>query len=346
MARRYHYLPNDAPVAPAPGESAISWNNRGVDLYASGKYAAAISAYDKAIKMNPRYTDAYSNRGVAYDAMNQPERAVLDYSRAIQLNPSATASYVNRGLAYTDLARFNEAIADWNIVLKRNPRNSDAYYRRGFCYQSLGTLDKALSDYEKACKLNPRLAKAVRNRDTIRKALAINPAKANSAETAFTPLPMEKEVPTAQQQQQQPQPPSGDGQSKVAERVVHEDKSDQMQPPTVAPATSNNSQTLPQAPTQISRADLAGYCVSVIRHVQGNFLSAVHQYDGAAESFSGALNVRPDDPFAYFRRGNAYLASGKKTLALSDFEAALQLDPRFKQAREMRDKLASEMTHQ
>ena len=418
MARRYHYLSNSAAVAPAAGESAISWNNRGVDFYGSGKYAAAIAAYDRAIKLNPRYTDAYSNRGVAYDAMNQPERAVMDYSKAVQLNPSATACYVNRGLAYTDLARFNDAIADWNVVLKRNPRNSDAYYRRAFCYQSLGSLDKALADYEKACKLNPRLAKAIKNRDTIRKALAIAPSSTNSAESGFTPLPMEKQIQSNA---------SADAESKIAQPVRSENAAEAlMSTPSAAAGQSadangertaggngersprgseaqstgrtgaqssggnvalssggnqarrvgaseaqtaggsqaqrggaNEAQTpggnppgsglagmtVSSSASGKSNMDAAGYCVSVIRHVEGNFLSLVRQYDAAAASFSGAITMNPKDHFAYYRRGNAYLASGKKQLALADFDAAVQLNPRFKQAKAMRDKVASEVAH-
>jgi tetratricopeptide (TPR) repeat protein len=319
------------------GESAVTWNNRGVDLYSAGRYSAAIAAYEKAIKINPRYTDAYSNRGVAYDAMNQPDRAVVDYSHAITLNPSSTASYVNRGLAYTDLAKFNDAISDWNVVLRRSPRNSDAYYRRGFCYQSLGSLEKALTDYEKSCKLNPRLAKAIRSRDTMRKALAIAPTATTHqpAESAFTPLPMEKQPLIAIEQS-----------SKVIQRVERdEDSSSNMVPPTQNMQTQSTAPSPAIHPVTTPRRSASGpaaYCVAVLHHVVGNAFLACHQYDAAANSFSGALNMNPNDQFAYFRRGNAYLQAGRKSLALADYETAVRIDPRFKQAQAKATKLSRE----
>lgn len=314
------------------GVSAIVWNNRGVDLYSAGRYQAAIEAYDKAIKINPRYTDAYSNRGVAYDAMDQPERAVIDYSHAISLNPSLTASYVNRGLAYTDLAKYKEAIADWNVVLRRNPRNSDAYYRRGFCYQSSASLDKALADYERACKLNPRFAKAVRGRDMMRKALAIAPGTTSSIESSFTPLPMEK----------QPALMSSDEQSKVARRRDR----DAMEAPNMVPDRTAGAAAARAASSAGTRARAIGpaaYCVTVLHHIIGNALLATHQYEAAANTFSGALNVNANDHWAYFRRGNAYLSSGNKSLALADYQRALAIDPGFKPAQAKVNKLTGEM---
>jgi tetratricopeptide (TPR) repeat protein len=315
-----------APPAVAGGNSAIVWNNRGVDLYSAGKYQAAIGAYNKAIQINPRYTDAYSNRGVAYDALDQPERAVQDYSKAIELNPGLTASWVNRGLAYTDLAKFKEAIADWNVVLKRSPRNADAYYRRGFCYQSSGSLDKALNDYERATKLNPRMAKATKARDMMRKALAITPANnANAQENSFTPLPMEKIPATA----------VSDPGSKVAKPIEHALPDTDVPPPRVVATSSPPVTAVPVVEPrrqQVAPVGPAAYCVSVLYHVVGNACSAVGQHDAAANWFSGALNVNPNDEFAYFRRASAMEKAGKREQARADYASAASIAPNFKQA--------------
>tara|TARA_Y100001936_G_scaffold254154_1_gene325882 strand:- start:16423 stop:16827 length:405 start_codon:yes stop_codon:yes gene_type:complete len=72
----------------------------------------AIQDYDKAIKLNPKYADAYNNRGVAYSDKGQVNRATHDLNMAIELNPKSAATYYNRGIAYRKKGELNRAIQD------------------------------------------------------------------------------------------------------------------------------------------------------------------------------------------------------------------------------------------
>jgi len=54
---------------------------------------------------------------------------------------------------------------------------------------------------------------------------------------------------------------------------------------------------------------------------------AMEQYNDAAENFSNAIQRAPDDPVLYGQRGQTYLSDKKFTKAISDFKAALSLDP-------------------
>ena len=40
--------------------------NQGIALLEEGQYDLSINCFNKAIEINPRYTDAYNNRGLAY----------------------------------------------------------------------------------------------------------------------------------------------------------------------------------------------------------------------------------------------------------------------------------------
>ena len=60
----------------APRINAEAYNNRGVAYAAKGQYDQAISDYNKALEMNPRFAKAYYNRGLAYWRKGQPDQAI------------------------------------------------------------------------------------------------------------------------------------------------------------------------------------------------------------------------------------------------------------------------------
>ena len=66
---------------------AKSYFNRGLTYHKKGQYDQAISEYNRAIAINPRYAKAYSNRGAAYMDKGQHDRAISDFTKAIEINP-------------------------------------------------------------------------------------------------------------------------------------------------------------------------------------------------------------------------------------------------------------------
>jgi tetratricopeptide (TPR) repeat protein len=57
--------------SPYQEENATIWNDRGVDLYAQGKYDEALKCYDKAIEFDPQFSLAWNNKDAALFALNQ-----------------------------------------------------------------------------------------------------------------------------------------------------------------------------------------------------------------------------------------------------------------------------------
>jgi len=322
-------------------DSAIIWNNRGVDLFSSGKYQDAVKAYGTAIKFNPAYTDAYSNRGVAFDAMNQPARAVLDYSQAIRLNPRFAASYNNRASAYCDLGKFKESIADWNIVLSRRPRDANAHYKRGFCYESMGDLKSAQTDYEKAAALNPRLAKAVQAARSLRQGVVDGSARSGLAVASVGEGLAPKAARASRSDAELPYLP-GSRFANVPTSAVKAPSASKTAPKTVVQQETSPAPTIRDAPESATAKTSTGpavYCVSMVHHVLGNVCALSGQYDAAAKNFTTAISVNPKDQFAYYRRANAYSAGGQFSRAIADYDSALRINRQFKQAETKRLRL-------
>ena len=65
----------------------------------AGDYRGALTDYNRAIQLNPKYADAYNNRGnLKYTKLNDIEGGLADYNRAIRLKPKNANAYFNRSL--------------------------------------------------------------------------------------------------------------------------------------------------------------------------------------------------------------------------------------------------------
>ena len=92
----------------------------GVGYHAAEQNDEAIKYYDKAIKLNPFFAEAFCNRGVAKSHLGDKKKAMKNYDKAIELNPEYAKAYNNRGNIKFDLENYEEAIRDYNKALKSN----------------------------------------------------------------------------------------------------------------------------------------------------------------------------------------------------------------------------------
>jgi tetratricopeptide (TPR) repeat protein len=152
------------------------------ESYEAGNYQQAAANYDRAIKLNPQYAEAYNNRGNLRDLhLNNPAGALADYDKAIALRPNSTLTYVNRGGLRAE--KFNDikgAIADFDKSLSLDDQDYLVYNNRGYLKDAkLNDLRGALLDYNRAITLNPRNVLAYNNRGNM------NYHKLNNKEAAI-----------------------------------------------------------------------------------------------------------------------------------------------------------------
>ena len=60
-------------------------------------YDVAIEHYTNAIRVEPKYIDAYYNRALCYEQLDQPQKAVADLKIALKLNPQYTEAAILMG---------------------------------------------------------------------------------------------------------------------------------------------------------------------------------------------------------------------------------------------------------
>ena len=145
----------------------MAHNQLGNAYFAADEIDHAISAYNKAIEINPKDPWSYYNRGNIYISKGQYDLAIFDYNKAIEINPSDSDSYRERGAAYYSKGEIDHAISDYNKAIEINPKFAEAYHCRGNAYYRANVIDPALADYNKAIELDQDNAEAYYNRGTV-----------------------------------------------------------------------------------------------------------------------------------------------------------------------------------
>jgi tetratricopeptide (TPR) repeat protein len=91
-----------------PGKAAKEFEKAGKAVR-KGDEAGAIAHLQKAIEIDPAYTQAYNNLGARYLRAQQFEKAAGEFQKALELDQNFQPAAVNLGLACIALQRFADA---------------------------------------------------------------------------------------------------------------------------------------------------------------------------------------------------------------------------------------------
>lgn len=141
-------------------ENARAANNLGNALLRLGRTEEAIPHLDRAIALNPRYSDAYNNRGVIHLRQGQAGPALAAFDEALKYKSNFADAHYNRGEAFLSLQRNEEAIAALDEAIRQNPHNAKAYNNRAVALLNLGRVEESLAAVRRALALDATLPEA------------------------------------------------------------------------------------------------------------------------------------------------------------------------------------------
>lgn len=97
----------------------------GTSLANQGMFNESLSAYEKAIQLNPGNVAAWNGKGLALYNLGKYNDSLIAYEKAIYLNPGNVGAWNGKGLALFYQGKYDESISAFNQAIKLDPYNSD-----------------------------------------------------------------------------------------------------------------------------------------------------------------------------------------------------------------------------
>lgn len=166
-------------------DSSQFYFNKGIEENNARLYAVATGDFDKAIQLNPNFTEAYIANGKANLEMRRISGAVENFSKAYQLDPKnnevikeLSSLYFNNrqfqkaiefaekcnncatndrilGMSYYHLEDYGKAVKLLQQATAKNDQDAEAAYTLGQTYLELENEKSAITQYQKAITIDP-----------------------------------------------------------------------------------------------------------------------------------------------------------------------------------------------
>lgn len=130
-----------------------SYLEKALSLAKTGDTQAAILCLNSAIRLDPKYVDAYIARASILEKNGNLQSALIDYTHALNIKPYDKLFY-NRGVIELALKAFAEAARDFTSAIELNPQFARAYSDRGIAFLANNMLEEAKNDFIQAFHLN------------------------------------------------------------------------------------------------------------------------------------------------------------------------------------------------
>jgi tetratricopeptide (TPR) repeat protein len=144
-------------VAETPND-ADSWYLLGRTKYSESEFPAAISAFERALSLRPRYIEAENNIGLCWKELNDREKAGAAFQAAIDWQgdlPTDAQPFLNLGTLLADDQNNDRALPYLIKAAALSPGNPAIHEELGKAYLAMNKLPAAQAELEQAVALAP-----------------------------------------------------------------------------------------------------------------------------------------------------------------------------------------------
>ncbi|KAG6529291.1 hypothetical protein ZIOFF_011488 [Zingiber officinale] len=299
---------------------AIAWSNLAGLLMEVGDLDRALLYYkcvvssilcQEAVKLKPKFADAYLNLGNVYKSLRMPQDAILCYQHAIQERPTYAMAYEsllcqlcigdildagNLAGIYYEQGQLDLAILHYKQAINCDSTFVEAYNNLGNALKDTGHVEEAINCYRSCLAFQPSHPQALTNLGNIYMecncmGIAASFYKATLSVTTGLSAPFSNLAMIYKQQ-------------------------------------GNYAETI-ACYNEVLRIDPSAADGLVNR---GNTFKEIGRVSEAIQDYIRAVNIRPTMPEAHANLASAYKDSGLAEAAIKSYRQALMLRPDFPEA--------------
>ena len=149
-------------------EFADVHNYMGLISHEKGRFDEAIKHFEKALKINPRYTEALLNLSILYNDMGDYDKAkkLVEKSRKeskktkTAMDPFIRSKLANKhsevGDWYHGVGAFEQAVEEYKKALGLEPKYADIRTKMAVCHREQESFDAAILELKQAIKDNKK----------------------------------------------------------------------------------------------------------------------------------------------------------------------------------------------
>jgi Flp pilus assembly protein TadD len=135
-----------------------AWYLLGRTKYNENGFFEAVSSFERALALRPKYIEAENNLGLSLRELNELEKARAAFQTAIDWQgdtPSDPQPFLNLGTMLVDDSKFDQAIPFLLKAAALSPDNPKIHEELGQVYEEQKNLEKAQGELERAVALAP-----------------------------------------------------------------------------------------------------------------------------------------------------------------------------------------------
>ena len=133
---------------------AHNWYRKGNQLYRWGKYIEAITAYEKAIAIDPKLDLAINKKAWAYRELDDFTESLAGFEEAIAINRHVAEHWYGKGTVLFHMGRYKKSLRAYNRALKIDPQSDISLAGKAWTLGKLEKYEEALEHFDQAIKIN------------------------------------------------------------------------------------------------------------------------------------------------------------------------------------------------
>jgi tetratricopeptide (TPR) repeat protein len=118
-------------------------NKMGIAYHQMLELDLARKYYERAIKLDPKYSEAVNNLGTIHYAKKSYRRAIGQYKKALKLSPSSASIYSNLGTAWFARKKYKQAAEAYETALSLDPEVFERRSSHGVLLQERSVQERA-----------------------------------------------------------------------------------------------------------------------------------------------------------------------------------------------------------